>query len=124
MDLGVVFAGWILYWADGVMRFLLFPLWKAAPVLARLTLSDLPAQTAKVQAQRAMDRLSRIFVSSGIHISGSDIPVFSILAHEALQSFEIHLEDFFTILGQSINAFVKDPNIAVLSLAAVLMPTC
>ncbi|KAA6411653.1 MAG: RING finger membrane [Lasallia pustulata] len=88
IDVCVLCVGFIFYWVDTLVRLLVSPVGIAFPFMVKITQNKLLAATARSYAESALARLAKLFVATGDTFSNSDIPVFSIVAHEALHSIE------------------------------------
>ena len=83
----------VIYWVDSFRRLITTPVGWVFPFVARMSENRLVAENARVFAQNAMERLGKLFVASGDSLSDSDVPVFSIVAHESLRTIEQRLRD-------------------------------
>ena len=88
IDLCVFSAGCAFYWIDTVVRFFCAPIGWVIPPLGKISQNKILAETAMNFAEDAMDRLAKIFVITGDSLYESDIPTFSIIAHESLRLIE------------------------------------
>ncbi|KAL9119887.1 MAG: hypothetical protein Q9187_003558 [Circinaria calcarea] len=88
IDTCVFVAACAFYWVDRLMHLSCVPIGWVVPFIAKLNQDKLLAETARSYAQNALERLAKLFIASGDRISDSDIPVFSIIAHESLRSIE------------------------------------
>lgn len=111
IDLFVFGTGCAFYWVDTVVRFLCTPIGWIIPFLGPISQNKILAETAKGYAEGAMGRLARTFATTGDSLSESDIPTFSIIAHESLRL----IEHRFT----SLTGTVRDTFVALLSLSSV-----
>ena len=126
IDVCVLCVGFIFYWVDPLVRLLVSPVGIAFPSMVKTT--------ARSYAESALARLAKIFVATGDNFSSSDIPVFSIVAHEALHSIEDGVTGFFRAVfdpfyalshgspAQAINALWVShlaPNASVSSMRAL-----
>lgn len=109
IDLCVFGVGCAFYWVDTVVRFLCTPIGWIIPFLGPISQNKILAETAKGYAESAMGRLARSFATTGDSLSESDIPTFSIVAHESLRL----IEHRFTALNQ----LIRDTCVALLSLS-------
>ena len=78
----------IFYWVDVIVRLLLTPLGWAIPPVGVLSRNSLIADFAKIYAESSIERLMNFITATGIVIFDSDIPAFSVVAHESLSSIE------------------------------------
>ena len=106
IDIGVFSAGCSFYWADTIVGLICAPVGWLIPPIAKLSQNKIVAETAKRYAESAMERLAKTFVATGGSLSESDIPMFSIIAHESLKTIEHYLNRLFQAAGQSFMALV------------------
>lgn len=76
------------YWTDIIVRLLCTPLGWAILPLAKINQNSLVAEMARTYAEGALERLMRLFAATGNVMFESDIPAFSVNAHESLLSIE------------------------------------
>lgn len=107
IDLGVFSAGCAFYWVDTIVRLVCAPVGWLIPPIARLSQNKILAETAKRYAEGAMERLAKTFVATGGSLSESDIPMFSIIAHESLRTIEHCLNRSLQAVGQSFIALIQ-----------------
>ena len=88
IDTCVFVAACAFYWVDRLMHLSCVPIGWVVPFIAKLNQDRILADTARGYAQNALERLAKLFIASGDSLSDSDIPVFSIIAHESLRSIE------------------------------------
>ena len=88
IDTCVFIAACAFYWVDRLMHLSCVPIGWVVPFIAKLNQDKILAETARSYAQNALERLAKLFIASGDSLSDSDIPVFSIIAHESLRSIE------------------------------------
>ncbi len=88
IDICVFSAGLAYYWVDTVVRFLCAPIGWAVPFLGKLNENKILADFARSYAENALERLADTFIETGGSLSESDIPTFSILAHESLRAIQ------------------------------------
>ena len=91
IDAAIFVAGCAFYWIDTIVRLACTPVGWLLPFVAKMNENKILAATAKSYAQSAVERLARMFVATGDSLSDSDIPVFSIIAHESLHTIEQRL---------------------------------
>ena len=91
IDLFTFFAGCAFYWTDSFVSMLCAPAGRFIPSFARLSQNTILADTAKGYAEGALGRLANNVMATGGWLSESDIPMFSVIAHESLQSIEAGL---------------------------------
>ena len=76
------------YWTDVIVRLLCTPVgWVISPV-AKISQSSFVADMAQLYAKGALERLMNIISTTGTVMLESDIPAFSVVAHESLLSIE------------------------------------
>lgn len=107
IDLGVFSAGCVFYWVDTVVRLLCAPVGWMFPSIERISRNRILAETAKSYAEGAMERLAKTFIITGGSVSESDIPTFSIIAHESLQLIEYRVGYVTQTIRNTIFALVK-----------------
>lgn len=107
IDLGVFSAGYAFYWVDTIVRFLCAPVGWLIPPIATISQNKILAETAKRYAETATERLAKTFVATGGGLSESDIPVFSIIAHESLKTIEHSLNGWFQAMGRSCIGLIR-----------------
>ena len=88
IDSFIFIVSFILYWIDNAAQLILLPLGWAIPFLKRRQENRIVAMLSLQFAQSALQRLEKMFIATGDTLSDSDIPVFSIIAHESLQHIE------------------------------------
>ena len=76
------------YWTDIIVRLLCTPIGWAIPLVAKINQNSLVAEMAKIYAEGALERLMNVFAATGNIMFESDIPAFSVDAHESLLSIE------------------------------------
>ena len=76
------------YWTDIIVRLLCTPIGWAIPPVAKINQNSLVAEMAKFYAEGALERLMSVITATGNIMFESDIPAFSVLAHESLLSIE------------------------------------
>ncbi len=104
IDLGVFSAGCAFYWVDTIARLLCAPVGWLIPPIGKLSQNRILAETAKDYAESAMERLAKTFAATGNGFSESDIPMFSIIAHESLKAIEHFLSRSLRAVGRSVLA--------------------
>ena len=93
IDTCVFCAACAFYWVDTAVGLAVTPVGWLVPFLARLNRSRPLSRAAWNYAHSAGDRLVKMFVATGEGLSDSDIPVFSIIAHESLNTIEQYFAD-------------------------------
>lgn len=106
IDLCVLCVGCAYYWVDTLVRLLCSPVGIAFPIMVNITQNKLLAVTARSYAEGALGRLAKMFIATGDSFSNSDIPVFSIIAHEALHSIEDRVTGFTQTVFDSFSALM------------------
>ena len=92
-------VGCAFYWIDTMISLLCTPLgWMITP-LARIRQNKLLANMAKGYAESALERLAKDFITTGNNIAGSDIPTFSLIAHESLRWLETYASWLLHVTG-------------------------
>ena len=88
IDIFTFFAGSALHWIDTAVSLLCTPLGWLIPRLETISQNKILANRAKVYAARALGRLAKSFIATGNVLAESDIPTFSLIAHESLHLLE------------------------------------
>lgn len=92
-------VGCAFYWIDTMISLLCTPVgWMITP-LARVSQNKLLANIAKGYAESALERLAKDFITTGNNIAGSDIPTFSLIAHESLRWLETYASLLLHVTG-------------------------
>lgn len=78
----------MFYWSDFISRLLLTPVGWFIPSVALLIRNSLIADMARSYAESSMERLMNVITATGVVMFESDIPAFSVVAHESLLSIE------------------------------------
>lgn len=107
IDLGIFSASCAFYWVDTAMRILCAPIGWIIPSLKNISQNKILAETAKEYAENAMERLAKILVATGGSLSESDIPTFSIIAHESLRLIEYRTAYMMQLIHIAIGTVVK-----------------
>ncbi|KAI4153483.1 MAG: hypothetical protein L6R39_001550 [Caloplaca ligustica] len=90
-DMFVFAVGCTYYWVAMTVNFLCSPI-KRFRLFARVLYGEeILADVAKGHAEKALGRLTNAFAASGASLAYSDIPTFSIIAHESLKSLQQHV---------------------------------
>ena len=76
------------YWTDIIVRLLCTPVGWVIPPVAKINQTSLIAEMAKIYAEGALERLMDVLAATGSIMFESDIPAFSVVAHESLLSIE------------------------------------
>lgn len=106
IDLGVFSAGCAFYWVDTLVRLICAPVGWLIPPVGKLSQNTVLAETAKRYAESAMGRLARTFIATRSSLSESEIPLFSIIAHESLRKIEGRLDQLLRAVGRSFLALI------------------
>ena len=93
IDTFVFCAACAFYWTDTAVRLAVSPVGWIIPFIARMNESKILSRAAWNYAHAAGDRLVKMFVATGEGFSDSDVPVFSIIAHESLNTMEQYFSD-------------------------------
>ena len=88
IDIFTFFTGSALHWIDTAVSLLCTPIGWLIPPLERIGQNRILANRAKVYAARALGRLAKGFIATGNVLAESDIPTFSLIAHESLHLLE------------------------------------
>ncbi len=116
IDFCVIGAGYAFYWTDTVVRFSCHPVGLMIPPLGRMGENRILAETAKGYAEGALMRLAKSFETTGDSLSESDIPTFSIIAHESLYLLERHVARSFVMVRDAIIAILDFSSMGAFSL--------
>ncbi len=76
------------YWTDVLVRLLCTPVGWVIPPVAKFSQKSLVTDMAKTYAEGALERLMNVITATGNVMIESDIPAFSVVAHESLLSIE------------------------------------
>lgn len=106
IDVAIFSAGCSFYWVDTIVGLVCAPVGWLIPLVARLNQNKIIAETAKRYAESAMERLAKTFVATGGSLSETDIPMFSIIAHESLKTIEHYLNRLLQAVGQFFMALI------------------
>ena len=93
IDSCVFVAGCAFYWVDTVIRLISAPVGWGIPFVAKVRENRVLATTAKSYAEGALERLAKTFMATGDSLYDSEIPIFSIVAHQSLHTIEGRLMD-------------------------------
>lgn len=110
IDVLMFSAGCSYYWIDVVVRFLCKPMGIIIPPLSQISQNGLLAETAKGFAESALDRLARSFVSMSGSLLESDIPTFSVIAHESLQSVQQRGTGTISVVVNAFSGILTAPS--------------
>lgn len=84
VDFCIVSAGYGFYWTDTAISYLCRPITQFIPTIAMLQQQSTLAETASQYAEGALDRLAGTLVAASGSFLESDVPTFSVVAHESL----------------------------------------
>lgn len=76
------------YWTDIIVRLFCTPIGWVIPPVAKINQNSMVAEMAKIYAESALERLMNVIAATGNIMFESDIPAFSVVAHESLLSIE------------------------------------
>lgn len=107
IDFIVIAAGCAYYWLDTILRFMCQPIGWIIPSLAKLNQNRILPETAKSYAEGALMRLAKTFETTGNSLSESDIPTFSIIAHESLRLIENRFASLMLVVRDAIIAILE-----------------
>lgn len=88
IDAFIFTTAYMFYWSDFISRLLLTPIGWFIPSVALLIRNSLIADMARSYAESSMERLMKVITATGVVMFESDIPAFSVVAHESLLSIE------------------------------------
>ena len=88
IDVFTFCVGCAFYWTDTIVSALCASLGLLVPVLGRIGQTTIVADVAKTYAQKALERLANTSAATGGFLLETDIPMFSLIAHESLQSIK------------------------------------
>ena len=88
IDSFIFVVAFVLYWIDNFAQLVIWPLGWAIPWLRQRQEGRIVAMLSLRFAQNALQRLEKMFIVTGDTLSDSDIPAFSIIAHESLHNIE------------------------------------
>lgn len=91
IDLFIFCAGLTIYWTDTILSIICAPLAWIIPPSARINQNRALAEAAITYAQGALARLAQTFTATHEALSETDFPMFSLTAHESLQSIETRI---------------------------------
>ena len=91
IDLSIFMFGYFFYLVDAAVRLTVTPVGWILPIAKEVNRNKFIPMVAYKYTRSAAERLGRSFVATSTNFSDSDIPVFSILAHESLNNIQAHL---------------------------------
>ena len=104
-----------LYWTDIIIRLICTPVGWVIPPVAIFSQNSSVAGLTKVYAEGALERLMSIVTTTGNFLFESDIPAFSIVAHESLLAFESRatwlLRGMYDYISSCLNIASSSPDI-------------
>lgn len=100
IDTCVFVAACAFYWTDTAVRLAATPVGWLLPFVAKVNKNRILSATAWSYGTTAGERLIDMFVATTDSLSDSDIPVFSIIAHESLNKAEQRLTNITTSIAQ------------------------
>lgn len=107
IDVSTICAGCAFFWTDFTIGFICTPIGWLIPSLGRITQNTTLAEAARSYAETALRRLAESFVATGVILSETDIPMFSVTAHESLRSIETRIALGFQVISDQIAALSK-----------------
>lgn len=107
VDFFIFFAGSTYYWLDRLVRITASPVAWALPLVRTAKSDDTISKTAYRLTWSAADRLAKNLALTGGYFSDSDIPVFSIVAHESLRSIQMKLYNTFAWVYHGMNHILE-----------------
>ena len=106
VDICIFTAGCLFYWTDTAISFLCRPVTQYIPQLALITEKSSLAEVARQYAEGALNRLAKTMVSTSGSFLESDVPTFSVVAHESLIAIQDGLSmSVKTAFGSLVNLF-------------------
>jgi len=107
IDTCVFVAACAFYWTDTAVRLVATPVGWLLPFVAKVNKNKILSTTAWSYGIAAGERLMNMFVTTTESLSDSDIPVFSIIAHESLNKAEQRLANITTGIAQVGKSFLN-----------------
>ncbi|KAL8832045.1 MAG: hypothetical protein Q9170_005042 [Blastenia crenularia] len=107
---------WSYYWVAKTVTFLCSPMKKFSFIAHLLYGEDILADFAKDYADRSLRRLSETLLVTASSLSESDIPTFSIVAHESLRMLQQRLSDkidFFIHFAVAMCTLEFEPHVGI-----------
>ena len=98
IDTCVFMAACLFFWMDTAVRFAITPIGWLFPFVAAVNKNEHLSKTAWSYGKSAGERLAKMYFVTTDSFSDSDIPVFSIIAHESLNKAERRLMNFTSSL--------------------------
>ncbi len=110
IDLSTFFAGSAFFWTDTAIGFVCSPIFWLVPPMDRITYSKLLAEASRSYAETALKRLLGTFVAAGDVLSETDIPMFSVTAHESLRLIEARTAWGFQVICDQATTLFNTAN--------------
>ena len=107
VDITLFFAGSFVYWTYRAISLLAKPLTLFLPILARLNYAEIVAATSKSIAEGGLERMTQTITSINLDYSELDLPIFSILSHEALNFLRDGIYRIIGITWQAISQCLR-----------------
>ena len=107
VDTSIYFAGYAFFVIDTIVRFLCVPVGLLIPFFTTISQNMLLAMTAKSYADHALDRLFDTFIITGDKLFESDIPFFSIIAHESLRDIKTQTTEIWRFVMDNLTFAIK-----------------
>lgn len=109
VDSCIFVAGCAFYWLDAFIRLSSIPLAMFIPIVQKAHDNQLVPNYAYDFTWKAAKRLTGTFNGASPRFSNLEIPVFSILAHESMKSFETYAVNATASLSKGIQMFLESP---------------
>jgi E3 ubiquitin-protein ligase MARCH6 len=107
-------VGYVLYWVSIVSKFLLRPVSGFLPLIDWIPKSSSFTHTSLSLIDGSSQRLKRVL--DGIfNFQESDLPMFSVLSHQALRIHEARVAGFFHLLFSSVKFALHDLPVKIIS---------
>ena len=107
VDTSIYFAGYAFFIIDTTVRFLCIPVGLIIPFFTTISQNMLLAMTAKSYADYALDRLFDSFIATGDKLFESDIPFFSIIAHESLRNIKTQATEIWKFMMDNLTLAIQ-----------------
>ena len=119
LDVCIFVAGCAFYWIDAVVRLVCSPVGWLIPCIGRIQQNKHVPETVKGVIWKAGERLSKSFIATGGQFSDSDIPVFSVIAHEALNNIECKVTNATRVVFHGIQTVAETPIYDIITLGKI-----
>ena len=106
VDTSIFFIGWAFCCIDAMVRICSAPIGWVLPFVNNAIQSKTVPALARKYTWEAAERLKDTAVATGLHFSDSDVPVFSIIAHESLLNIRQTLYDALSASTGSVERVV------------------